>query len=89
MKKIKHRVTKKIKHNETVEPDSESGAAVLLLAGLGFGLWAWLRSRRQVQPLATSDFRNLPTPPRCTSRLWDEKQPYPIWNPAYSHHWRG
>ena len=82
---------KKIKHNEAVEPDSESGAAVLLLAGLGLGLWAWLRSRRQVE-VARRDFRNLPTPnlnrsPAIMRR--DEKQPYPIWKPAYSHRWRG
>lgn len=88
MKKVKHRVTKKIKDNETVDPDSESGAAILLLAGAGFGLWAWLRSRRQVEPLATRQFRNLPTR-RPIMRRFDEKQFYPIWNPAYSHHWRG
>lgn len=93
MKKVKHRVTKKIKQNETVDQDSESGAAILLLAGFGLGVWAWLRSRRQVEPLATRQFRNLPTPnlnpSRPIMRRFDEKQFYPIWNPAYSHHWRG
>lgn len=80
---------KKIKQNETVEPD-EGGAAVLLLAGLGLGLWAWVRSRRaQAQALATRRFSQMRklNPSPSPARMTQGKQLSQIWEPEHSRHW--
>lgn len=87
MKKLK-------KHTEATvtkaKVSDEGPAAVLLLAGLGVGIYAWLRSRRQVEAVARQ-FRQMPVnlnrSPAIKRR--DDWESYPIWSPEFSHHWRG
>lgn len=82
---------KKIKHNKAVEPDSEDGAAVLLLAGLGLGLWAWVGARKakDAAALAARRFRQMPkVNPNRSPATKLQKEVSQMWSPEFSHLWR-
>lgn len=82
---------KKVKHDE----DEDQAGAVLLIGAaiIGFGFWAWFRSRRAKEEaiVASRQFRQMPklNPGPSPARVPQEKQLSLVWDPLHSTHWRG
>ena len=79
---------KKNKKHSEAKVEDEGPAAVLLLAGLGVGIWAWLRARKTQAVITSRQFmpRNLsPSPVRKPQGNQVSQQ----WEPWLSPHWRG